>query len=318
MKKKFRIISGIIICLIVITLSACGNEYDSLLEIENRAENYENIEKELKDLKTIKLKYVEPKMYEKLSKVIYDNYFQGKKDKKNQKIEKDEYGTSINYETKKIYEVLDTGNFYITYDIINLETEDEKHGETKNEVIEAETKKLFKLMGLEYNTDNGYFIDKIIKQENNQMDVFCKRKIEGKNISLIQKTGYDDNDVESVEINFIDNKIASFSFRDLTELVDIKPYRGEVLIDKPIKAHKIVDDYIRSTSGAARITENGVHDINISQRKLEKADIAYCISKINKNEITMKPIEEFYDGNDSGTIYYVDLETKEAGEAVCC
>ena len=66
-------------------LTACSA--DSLVEIENKDAQFQEVNKQLKDLKQIKIKDIDVSKVEKMKDIIYQNYFRRKEEIKNQENE---------------------------------------------------------------------------------------------------------------------------------------------------------------------------------------------------------------------------------------
>ena len=60
-------------------LTACSA--DSLVEIENKDAQFQEVNKQLKDLKQIKVKDIDVSKVEKIKDIIYQNYFRRKEEK---------------------------------------------------------------------------------------------------------------------------------------------------------------------------------------------------------------------------------------------
>ena len=78
----------------------------SLVKIENKEEQFQKIEKELEDLKEIKVKCLAPERFKEMKDIIYENYFCNKEDTEHL-LEKESDGYhSLTYEGEDMYQLM--------------------------------------------------------------------------------------------------------------------------------------------------------------------------------------------------------------------
>ena len=200
----------VILFLFVLSSSclACGQiESGSSINIENETEQYKKMEQELKDLKTIQVKCLEPKQYKKMKEIIYKNYFRRNNDKKHQEEENIDDDYRIIYRTEDMYQLMMWGDSYVYYSA-ELFGEDYVYELTEEQVIREETGKLFERLGLEFdNIENGYVIDRIIVRDDNSVEVCVKKYIKGKELSLADPPEEEMPDkVDNIVIEFGNNQ----------------------------------------------------------------------------------------------------------------
>ena len=75
-----------IILILVLSLFLTACSADSFIEIENKEAQYKEVEKQLNDLKDIKVKYIDSKRIEEMKDVVYQYYFRRRDDKKHGRI----------------------------------------------------------------------------------------------------------------------------------------------------------------------------------------------------------------------------------------
>ena len=159
--------------LVIMTFFLTACSADSLVEIENKDAQFQEVNKQLKDLKQIKVKDIDVSKVEKMKDIIYQNYFRRREDTKHQE---EEYTNEIH---NLIYKADDMHQL-LTWDDVSVEYageffgEDYKYKGTDDAVIEKETKLLLKRLGLNYNDkNNGYVIGKKMIQGDNSVEVHC-------------------------------------------------------------------------------------------------------------------------------------------------
>ena len=73
MGRAIRVRKGIIF-LIIMTFFLTACSADSLVEIENKDAQFQEVNKQLKDLKQIKVKNMDVSKVEKMKNIVYQNY----------------------------------------------------------------------------------------------------------------------------------------------------------------------------------------------------------------------------------------------------
>ena len=73
--------------LVIMTFFLTACSADSLVEIENKDAQFQEVNKQLKDLKQIKVKDIDVSKVEKMKDIIYQNYFRRREDTKHQEEE---------------------------------------------------------------------------------------------------------------------------------------------------------------------------------------------------------------------------------------
>ena len=290
------------------------SEANSLLETKNQAEQFEKMQEELNDLKSIKVKLLPKRKMKEFSRKIYENYFRNKS-ADDQWATDDDGVNSIRYDKGEILENIDYGDDFVSY-LGYLFGEDVIYDATEEEVIQKETEKLFKLLNLPYgNTENGYAIDKVVVNEDKSVQVHLKKYIEGKETTLAEDSLTEGlYPVENIELTFGNNQIIEIDMRKLTEVVDVQSYSEEVRVDTPQKARKLVDGYISDLGEYSVSADGKVHEIPDSV--IETARISYVTEKEKDGTITLRPMAEFYE--DIEHVYQVDLTTEKAEQVVWC
>lgn len=298
-----------LILMLCLLLTACDQMGTGLITIENEAEQFAKMEQELKDLKTIKVKYIAPERYTKMKEIIYNNYFRNRDDKKHQEEETEHYKVNgvehsshrIIYRTEDMYQLMhcwDDGVYFFG----EFFGENYIYKTTEEEAIQRETEKLFGLLGLEFNNrENGYVIDRKVVMEDNSVEVHVKKYIEGKETSLAFSPYPTEmpTEVEEVQLVFGDNQLIGIDFHRLTEVVEIKDYERELLVDSPEKAYNLMENYVSSTRGMIKLS-------------VDTARIAYIVRKEEDGIYTLWPMADFYTEIDKARVLLqVDLTTKE-------
>ena len=77
-------IRKIITFLVIMTFFLTACSADSLVEIENKDVQFQEVNKQLKDLKQIKVKGLDDDQMEKMRQIVYQNYFRRREDIKHQ------------------------------------------------------------------------------------------------------------------------------------------------------------------------------------------------------------------------------------------
>ena len=162
-------IRKIITFLVIMTFFLTACSADSLVEIENKDVQFQEVNKQLKDLKQIKVKGLDDDQMEKMRQIVYQNYFRRREDIKHQEKKGTNAEGTIVYKSDDMYQLLEWGvnGFYFRGDFFG---EDYKYKGTDDAVIEKETELLLKRLGLNYNDkNNGYAIGKKMIQGDNSV-----------------------------------------------------------------------------------------------------------------------------------------------------
>ena len=99
----------------------------------------------------------------------------------------------------------------------------------------------------------------------------------------------------------------------LAEEISVVSYKNDILVDDPQKVHKIVDDYIRSTTSSYIATEQGMVKKEEEELVIERARITYVVQSQNDGVSILYPMVEFHCKPSVGS-YHIDLTTKEVIE----
>ncbi len=232
---------------------------------------------------------------------MYENYFRNK-DSETSKWEQLDNGLSRKeHDDEKNYEFVEYSPWSVSYSGTYGWGEKESYTfeKTDETVIEEETKNLFELVGLPYDKESGYAIERTTVHEDNSVEVDLCRYIEGRKVSLTG--GIDDielNKVEIVTLEFGSNRLLSVMFLGLTDVIKVEAYEDDIFLDEPEKAFRIAADYLSRIS----LDKNKV---------FETAQIAYVATEVDENGVyTLIPKAEFIDKEDKNT-YQVDLFTKQ-------
>ena len=200
-------IRKIITFLVIMTFFLTACSADSLVEIENRDAQFQEVNKQLKDLKQIKVKGMDVSKVEKMKDIIYQNYFRRREDTKHQEKEGTNAEGTIVYKSDDMYQLFDWSNTSVEY-AGEFFGEDYRYKGTDDAVIEKETKLLLKRLGLRYNDkNNGYAIGKKMIHGNNSVEVHLKKYVEGKEISLAASNLEDVSVLDEMDIIFGDNQV---------------------------------------------------------------------------------------------------------------
>ena len=290
-------IRKIITFLIIMTFFLTACSADSLVEIENRDAQFQEVNKQLKDLKQIKVKDIDVSKVEKMKDIIYQNYFRRREDTKHQE---EEYTNEIH---NLIYKADDMHQL-LTWDDVSVEYageffgEDYKYKGTDDAVIEKETKLLLKRLGLRYNDkNNGYAIGKKMIHGNNSVEVHLKKYVEGKEISLAAGDQEDVTRLDEVDIIFGDDQVIGIRIYRLTETVEVKNLKEDALVNNADKAYKLMTSFVNEAYG-------------LEKRPMDTVWVSYAIKEEDNGTFTMRPVVDFYDKSFIGRIIQVDVCTK--------
>ena len=311
--------SVIIAALLSLILTACDvSRIGSLIEVKNQAEQFDKMIEELSDLKEIKVKNIPLERYKKTRDIIYDKYFvHNKEDDKKYIIEESSESNSgmcyeLRYEKDKEYEMLVYRDNYIQWTGDNMSSDYKIEEIPDEKIMEKEVEKLFQLFDLPLgNSENGYMIDTLSIDDDNTGTVVLKRYMEGKELSTMPSLFPDIEEVENIMISFAGNKIVGIDITGLAEEVTVVPYKNDVLVNDPQKAHKIIDDYIRSTTSSYIATEQGMVKKEEEELVIERARITYVVQSQEDGVSILYPMAEF---ETQERTYHIDLTTKEVIE----
>lgn len=290
-------IRKIITFLVIMTFILTACSADSLVEIENKDAQFQEVNKQLKDLKQIKVKDIDVSKVEKMKDIIYQNYFRRREDTKHQE---EEYTNEIH---NLIYKADDMHQL-LTWDDVSVEYageffgEDYKYKGTDDAVIEKETKLLLKRLGLNYNDkNNGYVIGKKMIQGDNSVEVHLKKYVEGKEISLAAGDQEDVTRLDEVDIIFGDDQVIGIRIYRLTETVEVKNFKEDALVNNADKAYKLMTSFVNEAYG-------------LEKRPMDTVWVSYAIKEEDNGTFTMRPVVDFYDKSFIGRIIQVDVCTK--------
>ena len=289
--------------LVIMTFFLTACSADSLVEIENKDAQFQEVNKQLKDLKQIKVKDIDASKVEKMKDIIYQNYFRRREDTKHQE---EEYTNEIHNLTYKA----DDMHQLLTWDDVSIEYageffgEDYKYKGTDDAVIEKETKLLLKRLGLNYNDkNNGYAIGKKMIHGNNSVEVHLKKYVEGKEISLAASNLEDVSVLDEMDIIFGDNQVIGIRIYRLTETVEVKKLKEDVLVNNADKAYKLMSSFVNEAYG-------------LEKRSMDTVWVSYAIKEEDNGTFTMRPVVDFYDTSFIGRIIQVDVCTKGVESAI--
>ncbi len=283
--------------LVIMTFFLTACSADSLVEIENKDAQFQEVNKQLKDLKQIKVKDIDVSKVEKMKDIIYQNYFRRREDTKHQE---EEYTNEIH---NLIYKADDMHQL-LTWDDVSVEYageffgEDYKYKGTDDAVIEKETELLLKRLGLPYNDkNNGYAIGKKMIQGDNSVEVHLKKYVEGKEISLAAGDQEDVTRLDEMDIIFGDNQVIGIRIYRLTETVEVKKLKEDALVNNADKAYKLMTSFVNEAYG-------------LEKRPMDTVWVSYAIKEEDNGTFTMRPVVDFYDKSFIGRIIQVDVCTK--------
>ena len=289
--------------LVIMTFFLTACSADSLVEIENKDAQFQEVNKQLKDLKQIKVKDIDVSKVEKMKDIIYQNYFRRREDTKHQE---EEYTNEIH---NLIYKADDMHQL-LTWDDVSVEYAGEFFGEdyrykgTDDAVIEKETKLLLKRLGLRYNDkNNGYAIGKKMIHGNNSVEVHLKKYVEGKEISLAASNLEDVSVLDEMDIIFGDNQVIGIRIYRLTETVEVKKLKEDALVNNADKAYKLMSSFVNEAYG-------------LEKRSMDTVWVSYAIKEEDNGTFTMRPVVDFYDTSFIGRIIQVDVCTKGVESAI--
>ena len=296
-------IRKIITFLVIMTFFLTACSADSLVEIENKDAQFQEVNKQLKDLKQIKVKGMDDNQMEKMRQIVYQNYFRRREDIKHQEKKGTNAEGTIVYKSDDMYQLLEWGvnGFYFRGDFFG---EDYKYKGTDDAVIEKETKLLLKRLGLRYNDkNNGYAIGKKMIHGNNSVEVHLKKYVEGKEISLAASNLEDVSVLDEMDIIFGDNQVIGIRIYRLTETVEVKKLKEDVLVNNADKAYKLMSSFVNEAYG-------------LEKRSMDTVWVSYAIKEEDNGTFTMRPVVDFYDTSFIGRIIQVDVCTKGVESAI--
>ena len=296
MGRAIRVRKGIIF-LIIMTFFLTACSADSLVEIENKDAQFQEVNKQLKDLKQIKVKNMDVSKVEKMKNIVYQNYFRRREDTKHQEKEGTNVEGTIVYKSDDMYQLLEWGvnGFYFRGDFFG---EDYKYKGTDDTVIEKETELLLKRLGLNYNDkNNGYAIGKKMIQGDNSVEVHLKKYIKGKEISLAASNQEDVSVLDEMDIIFGDDQVIGIRIYRLTETVEVKKLKEDALVNNADKAYKLMTSFVNEAYG-------------LEKRSMDTVWVSYAIKEEDNGTFTMRPVVDFYDKSFIGRIIQVDVCTK--------
>ena len=296
-------IRNIMTVLIIMTFFLTACSADSLVEIENKDAQFQEVNKQLKDLKEIKVKGMNVSKVEKMKDIIYQNYFRRKEEIKNQENEYTNQTHNLVYKADDMYQLL-------TWDDVSVEYagdffgEDYRHKGTDDAVIEKETKLLLKRLDLTYNDkNNGYAIGKKMIQGDNSVEVHLKKYVEGKEISLAAGDQEDVTRLDEMDIIFGNDQVIGIRVYRLTETVEVKKLKEDALVNNADKAYKLMTSFVNEAYG-------------LEKRPMDTVWVSYAIKEENNGTFTMRPVVDFYDKSFIGRIIQVDVCTKGVESAL--
>ena len=296
-------IRKIITFLVIMTFFLTACSADSLVEIENKDAQVQEVNKQLKDLKQIKVKGLDDDQMEKMRQIVYQNYFRRREDIKHQEKKGTNAEGTIVYKSDDMYQLLEWGvnGFYFHG---NFFGEDYKYKGTDDAVIEKETKLLLKRLGLRYNDkNNGYAIGKKMIHGDNSVEVHLKKYVEGKEISLAASNLEDVSVLDEMDIIFGDNQVIGIRIYRLTETVEVKKLKEDVLVNNADKAYKLMSSFVNEAYG-------------LEKRTMDTVWVSYTMKEEDNGTFTMRPVVDFYDKSFIGRIIQVDVCTKGVESAI--
>ena len=296
-------IRNIMTVLIIMTFFLTACSADSLVEIENKDAQFQEVNKQLKDLKEIKVKGMNVSKVEKMKDIIYQNYFRRKEEIKNQENEYTNQTHNLVYKADDMYQLL-------TWDDVSVEYagdffgEDYRYKGTDDAVIEKETKLLLKRLDLTYNDkNNGYAIGKKMIQGDNSVEVHLKKYVEGKEISLAAGDQEDVTRLDEMDIIFGNDQVIGIRVYRLTETVEVKKLKEDALVNNADKAYKLMTSFVNEAYG-------------LEKRPMDTVWVSYAIKEEDNGTFTMRPVVDFYDKSFIGRIIQVDVCTKGVESAL--
>lgn len=296
-------IRKIIAFLVIMTFFLTACSADSLVEIENKDAQFQEVNKQLKDLKQIKVKGMDVSKVEKMKNIVYQNYFRRREDTKHQEKEGTNAEGTIVYKSDDMYQLFGWSNTSVEY-AGEFFGEDYRYKGTDDAVIEKETKLLLKRLGLRYNDkNNGYAIGKKMIHGDNSVEVHLKKYVEGKEISLAASNLEDVSVLDEMDIIFGDNQVIGIRIYRLTETVEVKKLKEDVLVNNADKAYKLMSSFVNEAYG-------------LEKRSMDTVWVSYAIKEEDNGTFTMRPVVDFYDKSFIGRIIQVDVCTKGVESAI--
>ena len=289
--------------LIIMTFFLTACSADSLVEIENKDAQFQEVNKQLKDLKQIKVKGMDVSKVEKMKDIVYKNYFRRRKDTKHQEKEGTNAEGTIVYKSDDMYQLFGWSNTSVEY-AGEFFGEEYNYKGTDDAVIEKETKLLLKRLGLRYNDkNNGYAIGKKMIHRDNSVEVHLKKYVEGKKISLAASNQEDVLALDEIDITFGDDQVIAIDVYRLTETVEVKKLKEDALVNNADKAYKLMTSFVNEAYG-------------LEKKSMDTVWVSYAVKEEDNGTFTMRPVVEFYDKGFIGRIIQVDVCTKGVESAL--
>ena len=302
MSRAIRIRKSITF-LVIMTFFLTACSADSLVEIENKDAQFQEVNKQLKDLKQIKVKGMDVSKVEKMKDIVYKNYFRRRKDTKHQEKEGTNAEGTIVYKSDDMYQLFGWSNTSVEY-AGEFFGEEYNYKGTDDAVIEKETKLLLKRLGLRYNDkNNGYAIGKKMIHRDNSVEVHLKKYVEGKEISLAASNQEDVLALDEIDITFGDDQVIAIDVYRLTETVEVKNLKEDALVNNADKAYKLMTSFVNEAYG-------------LEKRSMDTVWVSYTMKEEDNGTFTMRPVVEFYDKGFIGRIIQVDVCTKGVESAL--
>lgn len=302
MSRAIRIRKSITF-LVIMTFFLTACSADSLVEIENKDAQFQEVNKQLKDLKQIKVKGMDVSKVEKMKDIVYKNYFRRRKDTKHQEKEGTNAEGTIVYKSDDMYQLFGWSNTSVEY-AGEFFGEEYIYKGTDDAVIEKETKLLLKRLGLRYNDkNNGYAIGKKMIHRDNSVEVHLKKYVEGKEISLAASNQEDVLALDEIDITFGDDQVIAIDVYRLTETVEVKKLKEDALVNNADKAYKLMTSFVNEAYG-------------LEKKSMDTVWVSYAVKEEDNGTFTMRPVVEFYDKGFIGRIIQVDVCTKGVESAL--
>jgi len=302
MSRAIRIRKSITF-LVIMTFFLTACSADSLVEIENKDAQFQEVNKQLKDLKQIKVKGMDVSKVEKMKDIVYKNYFRRRKDTKHQEKEGTNAEGTIVYKSDDMYQLFGWSNTSVEY-AGEFFGEEYNYKGTDDAVIEKETKLLLKRLGLRYNDkNNGYAIGKKMIHRDNSVEVHLKKYVEGKEISLAASNQEDVLALDEIDITFGDDQVIAIDVYRLTETVEVKKLKEDALVNNADKAYKLMTSFVNEAYG-------------LEKKSMDTVWVSYAVKEEDNGTFTMRPVVEFYDKGFIGRIIQVDVCTKGVESAL--
>ena len=296
-------IRKIITFLVIMTFFLTACSADSLVEIENKDVQFQEVNKQLKDLKQIKVKGLDDDQMEKMRQIVYQNYFRRREDIKHQEKKGNSAEGTIVYKSDDMYQLFGWSNTSVEY-AGEFFGEEYNYKGTDDAVIEKETKLLLKRLGLRYNDkNNGYAIGKKMIHRDNSVEVHLKKYVEGKEISLAASNQEDVLALDEIDITFGDDQVIAIDVYRLTETVEVKKLKEDALVNNADKAYKLMTSFVNEAYG-------------LEKKSMDTVWVSYAVKEEDNGTFTMRPVVEFYDKGFIGRIIQVDVCTKGVESAL--